>query len=58
MSHNPVIMLVYLNLLFKHDFFSSVLTVPAFRFIGGKPFLNPRCSGLAHKATSTSELIR
>lgn len=51
-------MLVYLNLLFKHDFFSSVLTVSAFRFIGGKTFLNPRCSGLAHKATSTSELIR
>jgi hypothetical protein len=38
--------------------FSSVLTVPAFRFIIGKPFLTRRCSGLTHKAASTDELIR
>jgi hypothetical protein len=38
--------------------FSSVLAVPVFRSIGGKPFLTRRCSGLTHKAASTAELIR
>jgi hypothetical protein len=38
--------------------FSSVLTVPVFRSIIGKPFLTRRCSGLTHKAASTAELIR
>jgi hypothetical protein len=38
--------------------FSSVLAVPVFRFIIGKPFLTRRCSGLTHKAASTAELIR
>jgi hypothetical protein len=38
--------------------FSSVLAVPAFRFIIGKPFLTRRCSGLTHIAASTAELIR
>jgi hypothetical protein len=35
--------------------FSSVLAVPAFRSIGGKPFLTRRCSGFA---TLAAELIR
>jgi hypothetical protein len=35
--------------------FSSVLAVPVFRFIIGKPFLTRRCSGFA---TLTAELIR
>jgi hypothetical protein len=35
--------------------FSSVLAVPVFRFIGGKPFLTRRCSGFA---TLAAELIR
>jgi hypothetical protein len=38
--------------------FSSVLAVPVFRSIIGKPFLTRRCSGLTHKAASTAELIR
>jgi hypothetical protein len=38
--------------------FSSVLAVPVFRFIIGKPFLTRRCSGLTHIAASTAELIR
>jgi hypothetical protein len=38
--------------------FSSVLTVPVFRSIIGKPFLTRRCSGLTHKSASTAELIR
>jgi hypothetical protein len=38
--------------------FSSVLAVPAFRSIIGKPFLTRCCSGLTHKAASTAELIR
>jgi hypothetical protein len=38
--------------------FSSVLAVPVFRFIIGKPFLTRCCSGLTHKAASTAELIR
>jgi hypothetical protein len=38
--------------------FSSVLAVPAFRSIIGKPFLTRRCSGLTHTAASTAELIR
>jgi hypothetical protein len=38
--------------------FSSVLAVPVFRSIGGKPFLTRRCGGLTHKAASTAELIR
>ena len=36
-------------------YFSSVLVVPAFRCISGKPFLTRRCSGFA---TLTAELIR
>jgi hypothetical protein len=32
--------------------FSSVLAVPVFRSIIGKPFLTRRCSGLTHKAAS------
>jgi hypothetical protein len=35
--------------------FSSVLAVPVFRSIIGKPFLTQRCSGFA---TLTAELIR
>jgi len=35
--------------------FSSVLAVPAFRSIGGKTFLNRRCSGFP---TLAAELIR
>jgi hypothetical protein len=35
--------------------FSSMLAVPAFRFIIGKPFLTRCCSGFA---TLTAELIR
>jgi hypothetical protein len=35
--------------------FSSVLAVPVFRSIIGKPFLTRRCSGFA---TLTAELIR
>jgi hypothetical protein len=38
--------------------FSSVLAVPVFRSIGGKPFLTRRCSGLTHTTASTAELIR
>jgi hypothetical protein len=38
--------------------FSSMLAVPVFRSIIGKPFLTRRCSGLTHKAASTAELIR
>jgi hypothetical protein len=38
--------------------FSSVLAVPVFRSIGGKPFLTRRSSGSAHKAVPTAELIR
>jgi hypothetical protein len=38
--------------------FSSMLAVPAFRSIIGKPFLTRRCSGLTHTAASTAELIR
>ena len=38
--------------------FSSVLAVPVFRSIGGKPFLTRCCSGLTHIAASTAELIR
>jgi hypothetical protein len=38
--------------------FSSVLAVPVFRSIIGKPFLTRRCSGLTHTAASTAELIR
>jgi hypothetical protein len=39
-------------------YFSSVLVVPVFRSIIGKPFLTRCCSGLTHKAASTAELIR
>jgi hypothetical protein len=35
--------------------FSSVLAVPVFRSIGGKPFLTRRCSGFP---TLAAELIR
>jgi hypothetical protein len=38
--------------------FLSVLAVPAFRSIIGKPFLTRRCSGLTHTTASTAELIR
>jgi hypothetical protein len=42
----------------RKAYFSSVLAVPVFRSIIGKPFLTRRCSGLTHKAASTAELIR
>jgi hypothetical protein len=45
-------------LFMQQFFFSSVLAVPVFRSIIGKPFLTRRCSGLTHKAASTAELIR
>jgi hypothetical protein len=38
--------------------FSSVLAVSVFRSIIGKAFLTRRCSGSAHKAAPTAELIR
>jgi hypothetical protein len=38
--------------------FLTVLAVPVFRSIIGKPFLTRCCSGLTHKAASTAELIR
>jgi hypothetical protein len=38
--------------------FSSVLAVPVFRSIIGKPFLTRRSSGSALKAAPTAELIR
>jgi hypothetical protein len=37
--------------------FSSVLAVPVFRSISGKPFLTRRYSELTHKTASTAELI-
>jgi hypothetical protein len=39
-------------------YFSSVLAMPVFHSIIGKPFLTRRCSGLTHTAASTAELIR
>jgi hypothetical protein len=48
----------FITFAMRKVYFSSVLAVPAFRFIIGKPFLTRRCSGLTHKAASTAELIR
>jgi hypothetical protein len=54
-----VIMAFYFNTFsMRKVYFSSVLAVPVFRSIIGKPFLTRRCSGLTHKAASTAELIR
>jgi hypothetical protein len=48
----------FITFAMRKTYFSSVLAVPAFRFIIDKPFLTRRCSGLTHKAASTAELIR
>jgi hypothetical protein len=53
-----VIMAFFLTTFAMLQSFSSVLAVPVFRSIIGKPFLTRRCSGLTHKAASTAELIR
>jgi hypothetical protein len=48
----------FITFAMRKVYFSSVLALPAFRSIIGKPFLTRRCSGLTHKAASTAELIR
>jgi hypothetical protein len=45
----------FITFAMRKVYFSSVLAVPAFRFIIGKPFLTRRCSGFA---TLPAELIR
>ncbi|WP_287718292.1 hypothetical protein, partial [Microcystis sp. M017S1] len=45
----------FITFAMRKAFFLSVLAVPVFRFIIGKPFLTRRCSGFA---TLTAELIR
>ena len=45
----------FITFAMRKVYFSSVLAVPAFRSIIGKPFLTRRCSGFA---TLAAELIR
>jgi hypothetical protein len=48
----------FITFAMRKVYFLSVLAVPVFRSIIGKPFLTRCCSGLTHIAASTAELIR